>query len=85
MVETTAPEIAALRRSPLHDLSEEMAQTEVTGERGVSIREIPFLTLIALYVTPGTPEAAAIESQLGVALPSGVGQVTGSTEATAVL
>lgn len=78
MAETTAPEIAALRRSPLHDLREEMAaQTEVTGERGVSIREIPFLTLIALHVTPGTTEAAAIESQLDVALPQGVGQVTG--------
>lgn len=85
MAETTAPEIAALRRSPLHDLREEMAQAEVTGDRGVSIREIPFLTLIALRVAPGTTEAAAIESQLGVALPSGVGQVTGSPEATAVL
>lgn len=85
MAETTAPEIAALRRSPPHDLREEMAHAEVTGDRGVSIREIPFLTLIALRVAPGTTEAAAIESQLGVALPSGVGQVTGSPEATAVL
>ena len=85
MAETTAPGIAALRRSPLHDLRDEMARAEVTGERGVGIREIPFLTLIALRVAPGTTEAAAIESQLGVALPSGVGQVTGSPEATAVL
>ena len=52
MAETTAPEIAALRRSPLHDLREEMVQAEVTGDRGVSIREIPFLTLIALRVAP---------------------------------
>ena len=36
MAETTAPEIAALRRSPLHDLREEMAQAELKGTNQIA-------------------------------------------------
>ncbi|WP_144792265.1 sarcosine oxidase subunit gamma [Kocuria palustris] len=85
MAETADIDIAGLRRSPLQGLEPEMAAAAVSGERGVALREVPFQTLIALRVTPGSEAAAAVESELGVGLPGGCGEVTGSLEETSVL
>ncbi len=72
----------ALRRSPVADLAGEMA--EGSGP-GVALREIPFLTQTAVRAAPGSPAADAVAAALGIALPSGAGQVTGGTGGRAVL
>lgn len=74
-----------LRRSPLAHLAQQMREQTVTGERGVALREIPFLTMVGLRVVPGTAQAEAVAEVAGVPLPTGHGQVTGAPESTAVL
>ncbi|NKX56786.1 sarcosine oxidase subunit gamma [Arthrobacter mobilis] len=76
---------AALRRSPLAHLAGAIEAGAVAGERGVTLREIPFLTMVGLRAQPGSAAAAALEKAAGVALPTKVGQTTGSAEGTAVL
>ncbi|MEV7794580.1 sarcosine oxidase subunit gamma family protein [Streptomyces sp. NPDC087512] len=39
---------------------------------GIRARELPFLTQLALRVTPGSPAAEAVEAALGVSLPGPV-------------
>lgn len=39
--------------SPAAHLARRFAQAEVTGARGVSLRELPFLTQVGLRVVPG--------------------------------
>lgn len=77
-------EVAALRASPVGYLAEKMAAGSVSGERGVQLRELPFLTQIGLRAAAGSPSAHAVESALGITLPQRVGQVSG-TEDRAVL
>jgi len=72
----------ALRRSPAADLAGEMADG---SSAGVRLREIPFLTQTAVRAAPGSPAADAVAAALGIALPAGVGQVTGATDERAVL
>lgn len=77
---------ADLRRSPLHDSAEHLADKAVTGERDVAVREIPLLTMIGIRAIPGTPAHDNIGKAIGVGLPDKVGQVTGSAaDTTAVL
>lgn len=83
--ERTAEHAAHLRRSPVEHLAGEMKNASVSGERGVSLREVPFLTMVGIRVTPGTPAAEAVTEVLGVGLPAACGEVTGDTSEAAVV
>ena len=85
MAEHLPTDIRTLRRSPLADLTDLMAQASVTGERGVRHREIPFLNMVGIRVQPGSDAAQNVTSVVGLPLPSGHGQVTGDTDTAAIL
>ena len=85
MAEQLLTDITTLRRSPLAHLDEVIRAGSVSGERGVSLREIPFLTMVGIRVQPGTPAAEAVAAAAGVPLPGGHGQVSGSPGSTAVV
>ena len=78
-------DIALLRRSPAAHLAELMRAAAVTGERAVSLTEIPFLAMAGIRVQPGSDAAAAVTDVLGCDLPAGCGEVTGSPDGLAVL
>ena len=78
MAEQVLTDIAALRRSPLAHLEDAIREGAVSGERGVSLREIPFLNMVGLRAEPGSAGAKALEAALGLPLPAGHGQVTGA-------
>ncbi|TJY67562.1 sarcosine oxidase subunit gamma family protein [Arthrobacter sp. CAU 1506] len=82
---TRTGEPVHLRRSPLAHLAEAIRGGEVAGERGVALREVPFLTMVGLRAEPGSAAAAALEAAAGAPLPGKVGQVTGDPDGTAVL
>ncbi|OMH31478.1 hypothetical protein BGP79_10910 [Tersicoccus sp. Bi-70] len=67
------------RRSPGAALAGTM--TAGSGD-AVRLREIPFQTMVALRVAPGSDAAGRIEAALGVPLPAACGDVTGSTDGT---
>jgi heterotetrameric sarcosine oxidase gamma subunit len=67
---------AALRRSPLGALEDRFLQATVTGDRAVSLRERPSLTMVSLRVAPGSDAAVRIGEVLGAPLPDSVGQTT---------
>ncbi|GAA2157069.1 sarcosine oxidase subunit gamma [Humibacillus xanthopallidus] len=73
--------VLAHRRSPAHDLVEEMEQG--SGER-VRLRELPFLSQLAVRAASAGRSSAAVAGALGVALPSRVGEVTGATDGSGV-
>jgi sarcosine oxidase subunit gamma len=85
MAEQLLTDTTTLRRSPLAHLAQQMHERTVTGERGVALREIPFLTMVGLRVMPGTPAAEAVTATAGLPLPGGHGQVTGAPDGTAIL
>jgi sarcosine oxidase subunit gamma len=85
MAEQVLTKISHLRRSPLAHLEDVIREGEVTGERAVALREIPFLTMVGLRAQPGSAAAAALEAAAGVSLPAKVGQTTGTADGTAVL
>lgn len=85
MAEQALIDITTLRRSPLSHLENAIREGCVAGERGVSLREIPFLNMVGLRLTPGSAAAAALVELTGVPLPAGHGQVTGDPEGIAVL
>jgi heterotetrameric sarcosine oxidase gamma subunit len=58
----------ALRRSPLAHLEERMRAAAVTGARGVTLTEWPFITMVNLRVDPASEAADRIEKALGVPL-----------------
>ena len=61
--------------SPAAHLSERFAAAEVTGRRAVSIREVPFLTMVGVRAGPGSAAARAIEARLEISLPTVCGAV----------
>ena len=71
--------VLGLRRSPAQDLADEMVRG--SGD-GVRLREIPFLTQVAIRATPG--RAGALAGSLGVDLPTRVGQVTGAGDGSSL-
>ncbi|MEX5262271.1 sarcosine oxidase subunit gamma [Kocuria sp. CPCC 205263] len=85
MAEQLLTDTTTLRRSPLAHLAQQMHEQTVTGERGVALREIPFLTMVGLRVVPGTPAAEAVTATAGLPLPGGHGRVTGAPDGTALL
>lgn len=70
MAETTPAIRPDLARSPLAELAGLLAVGAVTGERGVTLREVPFLSMISIRVRPGSTAAARLELALGAPLPS---------------
>ncbi|HST73464.1 MAG TPA: sarcosine oxidase subunit gamma family protein [Kocuria rosea] len=85
MAEQLLTDITTLRRSPLSHLHQQLADAAVAGERGVSLREIPFLTMVGIRVDPATAAAGALAAKAGVPLPAGHGAVTGTPGGTAIL
>ncbi|MDN5756004.1 MAG: sarcosine oxidase subunit gamma family protein [Micrococcaceae bacterium] len=77
---SVSQEVAALRTSPVGYLARDMAAGSVAGERGVALRELPFLTQIGLRVVPGSATARVMESALGLSLPQRVGEVGGDQD-----
>ncbi|MFI2367971.1 sarcosine oxidase subunit gamma [Streptomyces sp. NPDC018833] len=53
------------RLSPLSGWQDRLAQLSA----GLLLRELPFLTQLALRLRPGSPAAQAVESSLGITLP----------------
>ncbi|MFE9020989.1 sarcosine oxidase subunit gamma [Streptomyces sp. NPDC007808] len=78
------PGIATLRTSPLAHLAERMRAATVTGARGVSLTERPFLTMVNLRVAPGSEAAGRVEKVLGAPLPRACGDTTASGARTVV-
>ena len=71
-------DLTTLRRSPLHHLNDRFDAQRIEGERGVGLRELPFLTMIGIRVAPGSPAFARLGERLGAPLPAVCGQVTSS-------
>src|SRR5690348_5889629 len=61
--------------SPVAHLSGRFTAAEVSGPRGVRIRELRFLTMVGLRVVPGTAAAERVQARLGAALPARCGAV----------
>ncbi|WP_425245059.1 sarcosine oxidase subunit gamma [Streptomyces sp. NEAU-NA10] len=74
----------ALRTSPLAHLAERMRAASVTGARGVSLTEWPFVTMVNLRVDPGSEAADRIGKTLGAPLPRRCGHTTASGPHTVV-
>ncbi|MFI6370100.1 sarcosine oxidase subunit gamma [Streptomyces sp. NPDC050546] len=74
----------ALRSSPLEHLEDRMRAAAVTGARGVTLRELPFLTMVNVRVDPASETAGRIEKTLGTRLPRECGHTTASGAHTAV-
>ncbi|MEU6228935.1 sarcosine oxidase subunit gamma family protein [Streptomyces sp. NPDC047042] len=66
------------RVSPLAHLEERMRTAAVTGARGVTLTEWPFLTMVNLRVAPASEATDRIEKTLGAALPRECGHTTAS-------
>jgi sarcosine oxidase subunit gamma len=76
--------IAALRSSPLAHLADRMRAATVTGARGVTLRELPFLGMVNVRVDPSSAAAGRIETALGAPLPRRCGDTTASGPRTVV-
>ncbi|MGW7207570.1 sarcosine oxidase subunit gamma [Streptomyces sp. NPDC054837] len=61
--------IAASRTSPVAHLEERMRAATVTGARGVTLTEWPFLTMVNVRVDPASEAADRIGKALGAPLP----------------
>ncbi|MFF7650953.1 sarcosine oxidase subunit gamma [Streptomyces sp. NPDC007983] len=68
----------ALRTSPLAHLEERMRAAAVTGARGVTLSERPFVAMVNLRVAPASETAGRVEKTLGVPLPRRCGDTTAS-------
>lgn len=76
MAELTTAGRAHLRRRPLAHLEDRLREATVSGERGVTLREWPFLTMISVRVSPGSPASDRIGAALGAALPQSCGDTS---------
>lgn len=85
MAERSTPPVADLRRSPAAHLAREMERGSVSGERGVTLKELPFLTMVGIRAAPGTPSADAVTEVARVDLPEACGRVTGNLSDVAVV
>jgi sarcosine oxidase subunit gamma len=54
-------------------LAEVLAAADVTGARGVTLREVPFLTMVSVRAEASSSAARALGEVLGAALPGHVG------------
>lgn len=86
VLESTDVEPVDRRISPAAHLGERFAAAEVTGPRGVSLREVPFQTMVGVRVVPGSEVAGRVEAQLGTALPTACGSVSqGASQGTGLV
>ena len=74
-----------LRAAPARHLADLMEGAAVTGARAVTLREHEFAVQIGLRAVPGEQGATALESVLGVPLPTAHGEVTGDLDGLHVL
>ncbi len=72
------------RVSPLAHLEERMRAATVTGARGVTLTERPFLTMVNLRVDPDSETADRIEKALGAPLPRQCGHTGAAGPHTAL-
>lgn len=84
MAELTESGPVALRTSPLAHLEERMRAAAVTGARGVTLTEWPFVTMVNLRVDPTTEAAERIGKTLGAPLPQQCGHTAVSGPRTVV-
>ncbi|MGX1672816.1 sarcosine oxidase subunit gamma [Streptomyces sp. NPDC055400] len=70
--------LLALRVSPLAHLTERMRDAAVTGARGVTLAEWPFVSMVNLRVDPASAAAIRVEKTLGAPLPREHGETTSS-------
>jgi sarcosine oxidase subunit gamma len=64
---------AVLRRSPLAHLEEPMRRGGVGGSRAVSLRELPFLSMVSIRVDPLSAASGRMAGVLGAPLPQECG------------
>jgi sarcosine oxidase subunit gamma len=74
----------ALRTSPLSHLEARMRAAAVPGSRGVTLAELPFLTMVNVRVDPASDAADRIGRALGAPLPCRCGETAASTHRTTV-
>ena len=74
----------ALRTSPLSHLEERLRAAAVTGARGVTLAEVPFLTMVNVRVDPASEAADRIGRTLGAPLPRRCGDTAASGHRTTV-
>lgn len=79
---TDRPTVLEHRRSPAHEMAARLADGSGAAVR---LREVPFLTQIALRAVPDTPAGAALEAALGASLPRHHGAVTHGPDGVQVL
>ncbi|GAA0898190.1 MULTISPECIES: sarcosine oxidase subunit gamma [Streptomyces violaceusniger group] len=84
MAEPTDASPVGLRTSPLAHLADRMRAAAVTGARGVTLAERPFLTMVNLRLEPASEAAGRVEKTLGAPLPRECGHTTASGPHTAV-
>ncbi|MEV7072300.1 sarcosine oxidase subunit gamma [Streptomyces sp. NPDC091972] len=84
MAEPTTAGPVALRTSPLSHLEELMRAAAVTGARGVTLAELPFLTMVNVRVDPASAAAGRIGTALGAPLPRHCGDTASRGDRTAV-
>ncbi|MET7733311.1 sarcosine oxidase subunit gamma family protein [Streptomyces sp. NPDC005402] len=82
MAEPTMAGPVALRTSPLSHLQERMRAAAVTGAQGVTLAELPFLTMVNVRVDPASEAADRIGQVLGASLPGGCGDTATSAPHT---
>jgi sarcosine oxidase subunit gamma len=70
--------------SPLAHLEERMRAATVTGARGVTLTEWPFLTMVNLRVDPAAEAADRVGKALGTPLPRQCGHTTAAGPHTVV-
>lgn len=80
-VDAARSDVLAHRRSPAHDLVDEM---RAGSGRQVRLREIAFLTQVAIRASASSRSAQALASALGTALPTRVGEVSGAADGRGV-
>lgn len=68
--------------SPAQHLADAFATAEVTGPRGVGLRELPFLTMVALRAEPGSGAAERLTTTLGAHLPTSCGGVSSTADSS---
>ncbi|WP_405514494.1 sarcosine oxidase subunit gamma [Streptomyces canus] len=68
----------ALRTSPLSHLQERMGAAAVSGARGVTLAELPFVTMVNVRVDPASAAADRIGRTLGAPLPRRCGDTAAS-------
>ncbi|MET7686593.1 sarcosine oxidase subunit gamma family protein [Streptomyces sp. NPDC005483] len=84
MADPTKAGPVALRTSPLSHLQERMRAAAVTGARGVTLAELPFLTMVNVRVDPASEAADRIGRALGAPLPRRCGDTAAHGARTAV-